>query len=54
MMRSSDMSEPTSPVMGTTNLTPDEFRRRALQIEAEVGNIIVGQRDLIRQVVVTL
>ena len=48
------MSEPTPPLTGAPHLTPDEFRRRALQIEAEVGNIIVGQRDMIRQVVVTL
>lgn len=48
------MSEPTPPLTGAPRLTPDEFLRRALQIEAEVGNIIVGQRDLIRQVVVTL
>ncbi|MEI8166916.1 MAG: MoxR family ATPase [Chloroflexales bacterium] len=35
-------------------ITPDEFRRRAQLIEAEVGTVIVGQRDLIRQVLVTL
>ncbi|MEI7644981.1 MAG: MoxR family ATPase [Chloroflexales bacterium] len=35
-------------------ISPDEFRQRAQLIEAEVGNVIVGQRDLVRQVVVTL
>ena len=39
---------------GPTQLSPDEFRRRTHLIEAEVGTVIVGQRDLIRQVVVTL
>jgi MoxR-like ATPase len=33
---------------------PDEFRQRALAIEEEVGQVIVGQRELIRQTVVTL
>jgi MoxR-like ATPase len=33
---------------------PEEFRQRALAIEAEVGQVIVGQRDLIRQSVITL
>ncbi|PDW01830.1 AAA family ATPase [Candidatus Viridilinea mediisalina] len=35
-------------------MSPDEFRQRAQLIEAEVGQVIVGQRDLIRQVVITL
>ncbi len=35
-------------------ISPDEFRQRALAIEAEVGQVIVGQRELIRQTVVTL
>jgi len=39
---------------GPAQLSPDEFRRRTHLIEAEVGTVIVGQRDLIRQVVVTL
>ncbi len=35
-------------------ISPEEFRQRALAIEAEVGQVIVGQRELIRQSVVTL
>lgn len=35
-------------------ISPDEFRQRAQTIEAEVSQVIVGQRDLIRQVVVVL
>ena len=35
-------------------LSPEEFRARALTIEAEVGQVIVGQRDLIRQTLITL
>lgn len=44
----------TDSAPGTPRLSPDDFRQRAQLIEAEVGNVIVGQRDLIRQVVVTL
>ncbi len=35
-------------------MTPDEFRQRAAAIETEVGQVIVGQRDLIRQTLITL
>ncbi|MFO7168155.1 MAG: MoxR family ATPase [Chloroflexota bacterium] len=35
-------------------MTPEEFRQRALTIEAEIGQVIVGQRELIRQTVITL
>jgi MoxR-like ATPase len=35
-------------------LSPEEFRARTLAIEAEIGQVIVGQRDLIRQTLVTL
>lgn len=35
-------------------LTPEEFRQRAQQIEAEVAQVIVGQHELIRQVIITL
>ena len=35
-------------------ITPEEFRQRAMTIEQEIGQVIVGQRELIRQVVVTL
>ncbi len=45
---------PAQPGPGAPHISPDEFRQRAQLIEAEVANVIVGQRDLIRQVVVTL
>ena len=35
-------------------ISPDEFRQRAQAIESEVSQVIVGQRDLIRQVTITL
>jgi MoxR-like ATPase len=35
-------------------MSPEEFRQRAMAIEAEVGQVIVGQRELIRQSVITL
>ena len=35
-------------------INPEEFRQRSLAIEAEVGQVIVGQRDLIRQTLITL
>ena len=35
-------------------ISPEEFRKRALAIEQELGQVIVGQRELIRQVVITL
>jgi MoxR-like ATPase len=35
-------------------LSPEEFRQRAMLIEQEIGQVIVGQRELIRQVVTTL
>ncbi len=35
-------------------LSPEEFRQRAVGIEAEIGQVIVGQRDLIRQTIITL
>ena len=37
-----------------SRLSPEEFRQRALAIEAEVGQVIVGQRDLIRQTLITM
>ncbi|MFV9505332.1 MAG: AAA family ATPase [Oscillochloridaceae bacterium umkhey_bin13] len=48
------MTAATPMPQGTPRLGPDDFRQRAQLIEAEIGNVIVGQRDLIRQVVVTL
>src|SRR5262245_3040393 len=35
-------------------LSPEEFRQRTVGIEAEIGQVIVGQRDLIRQTIITL
>ncbi len=35
-------------------MSPEEFRQRAQQIEAEVSQVIVGQHELIRQVIITL
>ncbi|HEX5689071.1 MAG TPA: MoxR family ATPase [Roseiflexaceae bacterium] len=35
-------------------LSPEEFRQRTGGIEAEIGQVIVGQRDLIRQTIITL
>ncbi|NTV66026.1 MAG: AAA family ATPase, partial [Oscillochloris sp.] len=40
------MTTPDSP----PSLSPEVFRQHAQQIEAEVGNVIVGQRALVRQV----
>lgn len=36
------------------HMSPDEFRQRAMGIEAEIGQVIVGQRELIRHTLVTL
>lgn len=35
-------------------ISPEEFRQRAAAIEAEVGQVIVGQRELIRQTLITM
>jgi len=35
-------------------LSPEEFRQRALAIETGIAQVIVGQRELIRQTVITL
>jgi len=35
-------------------MSPEEFRQRAQQIGAEVSQVIVGQHELIRQVIITL
>jgi MoxR-like ATPase len=40
---------PAAPRFG-----PEEFRQRAAMIEAEVGQVIVGQRDLIRQTLIVM
>lgn len=44
-MKSEEMLEP---------VTPDEFRQKTADIEAQVGAVIVGQRELVRQSLVTL
>jgi MoxR-like ATPase len=42
----------TSPA--PPRLSPEEFRQRTMGVEAEIGQVIVGQRDLIRQTTITL
>src|SRR4051812_3026028 len=39
----------TQPDAAATRLEPDAFAERARAIEEEVGRVIVGQRDLVRQ-----
>jgi MoxR-like ATPase len=45
---------PPPPAPAAQHISPDDFRQRAQLIEAEISQVIVGQRDLIRQVVITL
>ncbi|MCB0085808.1 MAG: AAA family ATPase, partial [Caldilineaceae bacterium] len=40
--------------MSDAAITPAEFRTVAAAIEAQVGRVIVGQKSLIRQTLVTL
>jgi len=40
--------------MTTNHLTPEEYRETATAIEAQVGRVIVGQKELVRQTLVTL
>lgn len=42
------------PQQAAPRISPEEFRQRAQAIENEVSQVIVGQRELIRQVTVTL
>jgi MoxR-like ATPase len=42
------------PEMPAPEMRPEDFRERAMAIEAEVGRVIVGQRQLIRQALITL
>ena len=51
-MTSVPPAPPTPPA--APRLSPDEFRQRSQLIETEVSQVIVGQRDLIRQTVITL
>ncbi|MFN8477680.1 MAG: MoxR family ATPase [Kouleothrix sp.] len=46
------MTTPTPAA--TPRFGPEEFRQRAAMIEAEIGQVIVGQRDLIRQTLIVL
>src|SRR4249919_823855 len=46
------MNPTTTPVDGApaaTRLAPEAFAERAHAIEAEIGRVIVGQRELVRQ-----
>lgn len=38
----------------TNNISPESFRETAAAIEAQVGRVIVGQKELIRQTLITL
>lgn len=48
------MTESNPPSTGNPDLTPERFRVAAQAIEDEVGKVIVGQRALVRQVLITL
>jgi MoxR-like ATPase len=41
-------------IAAEVNLTPEEFRDTVLMIEEQVGRVIVGQQELIRQSLITL
>jgi MoxR-like ATPase len=48
------METTTMEAGGAPRLTPEAFADRAAAIELEVGRVIVGQRELVRQTVTTL
>jgi MoxR-like ATPase len=48
------METTTMEAGGAPRLTPEAFADRAAAIEREVGRVIVGQRELVRQTVTTL
>src|SRR5690349_24773539 len=49
------MEAPTTPVTtDAARLAPEAFAERAAAIEREVGKVIVGQRELVRQTLVGL
>jgi MoxR-like ATPase len=48
------METTTMEAGGPPRLTPEAFADRAAAIEREVGRVIVGQRELVRQTVTTL
>ncbi|NLG72283.1 MAG: MoxR family ATPase [Chloroflexi bacterium] len=41
-------------MMDETTMTADEFRSTAAEIEEQVGQVIVGQQELVRQTLITL
>jgi MoxR-like ATPase len=43
-----------NPALRTTEITADQFRQTAAAIEEQVGQVIVGQRELVRHTLVTL
>jgi MoxR-like ATPase len=45
---------PNEPTAGPHRIAPEAFAERARAIEAEVGKVIVGQRDLVRHTLVGL
>jgi MoxR-like ATPase len=48
------METTTMEAGGAPRLTPEAFAERASEIEREVGRVIVGQRELVRQTVTAL
>ena len=48
------MEAPVTTIDPTTRLAPEAFAERAQAIEREVGQVIVGQRELVRQTVTGL
>src|SRR5215218_3431120 len=43
------MNASSTEIASTPRLAPEGFAERAKAIEAEIGRVIVGQRDLVRQ-----
>jgi len=53
-MDASTATNPTAAPDGAARLAPEAFAERARAIEAEIGKVIVGQRELVRQTLVGL
>jgi MoxR-like ATPase len=49
-----DASQTADPASATTHLAPEAFAERARAIEREVGRVIVGQQELVRQTLTCL
>lgn len=49
-----DAQRPPQTATTAASLTPEAFRERSVRIEQEVGKVIVGQRNLVHQVLVAL